>query len=129
VPSKGLGDYVPLDLPGAELASRLPLAGLEVAGVRLYGLPHPEGLRVKAEEAGPVWERDKVFVAQVLRVEKHPGADKLKLPTVTFGEGRTKAMVTGATNLNVGDSGQKVALGLAGTTYYDRHATPPTPNT
>ena len=124
VPLKWLEDYVPLTFPVAELAERLTLAGLEVSGVRLIGVPPPEGLRVKAEEAGPVWDRDKVVVAQVVTVEKHPNADKLKLPTVDYGQGRTKKMVTGAPNLNVGDSGQKVVLALAGSVLYDGHATP-----
>ncbi len=124
VPLKWLEDYVPLTLPVAELVERLTLAGLEVSGARLIGVPPPEGLRVKSEEAGPVWDRDKVVVAQVVSVEKHPNADKLKLPTVDYGQGRTKKMVTGAPNLNVGDSGQKVVLALAGAVLFDGHATP-----
>ncbi len=124
VPLKWLEDYVPLTLPVAELAERLTLAGLEVSGVRLIGVPPPPGLRVKSEEAGPVWDRDKVVVAQVVSVEKHPNADKLKLPTVDYGQGRTKKMVTGAPNLNVGDRGQKVVLALAGAVLFDGHATP-----
>jgi phenylalanyl-tRNA synthetase beta chain len=124
VPLKWLEEYVPLALPAAELAERLTMAGLEVVGARLYGVPRPEGLRVKEAEVGPVWARDKVFVAQVLRVEKHPNADKLKLPIVTFGEGRTQQLVTGAPNINVGDVGQKVVLGLAGTVFYDGHVAP-----
>src|SRR5207237_5739060 len=35
-----------------------------------------------------------------------------------------KVVVTGAPNLNVGDRGQKVILGLARTVYFDGHATP-----
>jgi len=101
------------------LAERLALAGLEVSGVRLIGVPAPEGLRVKSEDAGPVWDRDKILVAQVVSVEKHPNADKLKLPTVDYGQGRTKKMVTGAPNLNVGDAGQKGILALAGSGLYD----------
>ncbi len=124
VPLKWLEDYVPLTIPVAELAERLTLAGLEVSGVRLIGVPPPEGLRVKAEEAGPVWDRDKVVVAQVLGVEKHPNADKLKLPTVDYGQGRTKKMVTGAPNLKIGDRSQKVVLALSGAVLYDGHATP-----
>ncbi len=124
IPLKWLEDYVPLTLPVAELAERLTLAGLEVSGVRLIGVPPPEGLRVKSEEAGPVWDREKIVVAQMLSVEKHPNADKLKLPTVDYGQGRTKKMVTGAPNLNVGDAGQKVILALAGSVLYDGHATP-----
>jgi phenylalanyl-tRNA synthetase beta chain len=125
VPLKWLADYVPLSLPVAQLAERLTLAGLEVSGVRLFGLPHPEGLRVKTEEAGPVWEPDKVIVAEVVGVEKHPDADRLKLPTVAYGQGRTKTMVTGAPNLEVGDKGQKVIVGLTGCQYIDGHVSPP----
>ncbi len=124
IPLKWLSEYVPLTLPVAELAERLTLAGLEVSGVRLIGVPPPEGLRVKSEDAGPVWDRDKIIVAQVVSVEKHPNADKLKLPTVDYGQGRTKKMVTGAPNLHVGDAGQKVILALAGSVLYDGHATP-----
>jgi phenylalanyl-tRNA synthetase beta chain len=124
VPLKWLSDYVSLDLPVAQLAERLTLAGLEVAGARLFGLPHPEGLRTKAEESGPVWDRDKIFIAQVLKVDKHPDADKLKLPVVDYGQGRTKDLVTGAPNIKVGDAGQKVILALRGSILYDGHATP-----
>jgi phenylalanyl-tRNA synthetase beta chain len=124
VPLKWLSDYVPLGLPVAQLAERLTLAGLEVAGARLFGLPHPEGLRTKAEEAGPVWDRDKVVIAQVLKVDKHPDADRLKLPVVDYGQGRTKALVTGAPNVRVGEAGQKVILALCGSVLFDGHATP-----
>src|SRR5579872_4305174 len=74
VPLKWLADYVPLTLPVAELVERLTLAGLEVSGVRLLGVPVPEGLRVKSSEVGPVWDRDKIFVAEVLEVKPHPDA-------------------------------------------------------
>jgi phenylalanyl-tRNA synthetase beta chain len=124
VPLNWLRDYVPLTFPVAELVERLTLAGLEVSGVRLLGLPAPEGLRVKSEEVGPVWDRDKIFTARVVKVERHPDADRLKLPTVEYGEGRTKTMVTGAPNINVGDSGQKVILALSGSVLFDGHATP-----
>jgi phenylalanyl-tRNA synthetase beta chain len=124
VPLRWLEEYVPLTVPVAELAERLTLAGLEVSGVRLYGLPAPEGLHVKSEETGPVWDRDKVFIAKLLRVERHPDADRLKLPTVDYGQGRTKTMVTGAPNIAVGDSGQTVILALSGSVLYDGHATP-----
>jgi phenylalanyl-tRNA synthetase beta chain len=122
IPLKWLADYVPLALPVAQLVERLTLAGLEVGGIRLLGVPLPEGLRVKSAETGPVWDRDKIFVAQLLGVEKHPDADKLKLPSVDYGEGRAKTMVTGATNIKVGDRGQKVILALAGSKLYDGHS-------
>src|SRR5437016_3420741 len=126
VPLSWLRDYVDLTLPVADLAERLTLAGLELAGVRVLGLPVPDGLRVKAEDAGPVWDRDKVVVAEVLGVEKHPNADKLILATLDYGAGQPKTVVTGAPNLKVGDRGQKVVLALAGAAYFDGHATPKT---
>jgi phenylalanyl-tRNA synthetase beta chain len=126
VPLKWLGEYVPLTLPVAELVERLTLAGLEVSGVRLIGVPPPEGLRVKSAEVGPVWDRDKIVVAEVMEVAPHPdpAVTKLKLPTVAYGEGRTKTMVTGAPNISVGDKGVKVVLALSGSILFDGHATP-----
>jgi phenylalanyl-tRNA synthetase beta chain len=124
IPLGWLADYVTVDIPANELVRRLTLAGLEVSGVKVFGLPVPDGLRVKPEDQGPVWERDKVFVARIVKVEKHPNADKLKLPTVEYGEGRTKLLVTGATNIHVGDSGKKVIVGLAGTVFWDGHVSP-----
>jgi phenylalanyl-tRNA synthetase beta chain len=124
VPLSWLRDYVDLILPLPQLVERLTLAGLEVAGVRSIGLRTPPGLRAKAEEPGPVWEKDKVVVARVLSVDKHPNADKLKLVTVDYGAAEPKVVVTGAPNVQVGDSGYKVIVGLMGTEYWDGHVTP-----
>jgi phenylalanyl-tRNA synthetase beta chain len=117
-----LRDYVELILPPAQLAERLTLAGLEVAGVRLFGVPAPEGLRVKQEEQGPVWARDKVLVGELVSVDKHPDADKLTVPTVAYGGGQAITLVTGAPNIKAGDRGQKVVLALAGAVLFDGHA-------
>ncbi len=124
IPLKWLADYVTTNLSVAELAHRLTMAGLEVIGYRSYGLPAPEGLRVRAEESGPVWDRDKVLIARIVSVEKHPNADKLKLPLVEFGEGKTQLLVTGASNIQVGDSGQKVIVGKTGTIFWDGYSQP-----
>jgi phenylalanyl-tRNA synthetase beta chain len=124
VPLKWLAEYVPLTIPVADLAERLTLAGLEVSGVRLFGLPPPQGLRVKSEDRGPVWERDKVVVARVTEVTKHPNADKLKLVLVEYGAAMPKQVVTAAPNIRVGDSGQKVILGLTDFEYFDGHVSP-----
>jgi phenylalanyl-tRNA synthetase beta chain len=124
IPLKWLADYVSIDLPVAELVQRLTLAGLEVSGVRMIGLPIPPGLRVKPEDQGPVWDREKIVIARVIEVKPHPDADRLKLPIVDYGQGRTKQLVTGATNLKVGDNGQKVILALCGSILFDGHATP-----
>lgn len=124
VPLSWLRDYVDVTLSVPELAERLTLAGLEVSGLRFYGLPVPPGARVGQEAAGPVWARDKVITARVLKVDKHPNADKLKLVTAEYGAAEPKVVVTGAPNIKFSDAGQKVILGLAGTSYWDGHATP-----
>src|SRR5262249_61259988 len=121
VPLSWLRDYVDVTLSVPHLVERLTLAGLEVASVRAIGLPRPEGLRAKSEEAGPVWDREKVVVARVLSVDKHPNADKLKLVTVDYGAKEPKVVVTGAPNVQVGDKDYKVIIGLAGTVYWDGH--------
>ena len=122
VPLNWLRDYV--DLPGsiASLVERLTLAGLEVGGVRLIGLPPPQGLHVKQEDRGPVWPPDKIIIGKVLQVERHPNADRLTLATVEYGAGQPKTVVTGAPNLKVGDRGQKVIVALAGSVLFDGHA-------
>ncbi len=121
VPLNWLRDYVDLTLPVPQLIERLTLAGLEVSGVRLVGLPAPEGLHVKSADAGPVWDHDKLFVAQVLEVNRHPDADRLTLVTVDYGK-EPKQVVTGAPNIKVGDKGQKVIVALSGSVLYDGHA-------
>lgn len=118
VPLSWLRDYVALPADPAYLVERLTLAGLEAAGVKVFGLPVPPGLRVKPEDAGLVWERDKVLVGRVLKIEKHPDADKLKLVTLDYGAAEPKTVVTGAPNIAPGQSGMKVILGLRGTRYF-----------
>jgi phenylalanyl-tRNA synthetase beta chain len=122
VPLGWLRDYVDLNLPVAHLVDRLTLAGLEVAAVRVFGLTPPEGVVVKAEDAGPVWDRDRVVVGKVLGVERHPNADRLTLVTVDYGGTEPRTVVTGAPNLQVGDRGQKVIVALSGAVLFDGHA-------
>lgn len=117
VPLSWLRDYVPLPDDPARLVERLTLAGLEAAGVQVFGLPTPAGLPGKAAVA-LVWERDRVVVGRVTKIEKHPDADKLKLVTLDYGAAEPKTVVTGAPNIAPGQSGMKVVLGLRGTRYY-----------
>ncbi|HVL15341.1 MAG TPA: phenylalanine--tRNA ligase subunit beta [Gemmata sp.] len=118
VPLSWLKEYVALPEDAAALVERLTIAGLESSGVRAFGLPAPAGIRVKPEDAGLVWERDKVVVAKVLEITKHPEADKLKLVKLDYGASEPKQVVTGATNIAPGQSGMKVVLGLKGTRYF-----------
>jgi len=117
VPLSWLREYVALPEP-ATLVERLTIAGLESAGVSVFGLPAPDGVRVKPEDAGLVWERDKLLVAKVLEIAKHPDADNLKLVKLDYGAAEPKTVVTGAPNIAVGTSGMKVIVGLRGTRFY-----------
>ena len=118
VPLSWLRDYVDLPADPAALVERLTIAGLEAAGVRVFGVAVPPGLRVKTEEAGLPWDRDKVVLARVLEITKHPDADKLKLVKLEYGAAEPKTVVTGAPNIAPGQSGMKVVLGLRGTRYF-----------
>src|SRR5215831_11404825 len=118
VPLSWLRDYVPLPDDVAALIERLTIAGLESSGVKVYGLPAPAGIRVKPEDQTPVWERDKVMIAKVLEITKHPDAEKLKLVKLDHGAAEPKTVVTGATNIAPGQSGMKVILGLRGSRYF-----------
>lgn len=124
IPLKWLGEYVDIAVSPAELIERLTLAGLEVAGTRVFGLPVPDGVRVRPEDVGPEWHRDKIVTAKVLKVDQHPNADKLKLVTLEYGAAEPKVVVTGAPNIKVGDAGQVVILALTGSVLFDGHATP-----
>src|SRR5579884_724827 len=104
---KWLRTYTPVTAPVAELARRLTMAGVEVADI--YHL-------------GQTWNN--VYVGQVSAIERHPNADRLFLVTVNWGDGRDITVVTGASNLAVGD---KVPLALAGAMLVDPHLPTPEP--
>src|SRR5579863_4511659 len=108
VPLSWLRDYVPLPADPGLLVDQLTIAGLEAAGTRVFGLPVPANLRIKAEDAGLVWDRDKVVVARVLEITKHPEADKLKMVKLDYGAAEPKTVITGAPNIAPGQSGIKV---------------------
>lgn len=85
VPLTWLRDYVDIALSPAELAERLTLMGMEVAGI---------------ETTGADWTD--VVVGRLLSVEQHPNADKLTLTTVDVGESEPLQIVCGATNIAPG---------------------------
>lgn len=122
VPLSWLRDYVDLVLPLPELIERLTVAGLEVTGVRLIGLPKPAGLKTRLIDPGPTWDRDTIVTAEVLEVTKHPDADRLKLVTLNYGAAEPLTVVTGAGNIAIGDRGLKVVLARAGAVLVDGHA-------
>ncbi len=118
VPLSWLREYVDIDLPVSELAELLTNAGLEVESIDLIGLPGAE----------LEWDRERIVLAQVLKVEQHPDADRLVLATVDYGAAEPKVAVTGAPNLlpyvGRGDvSGENLyaPYALEGATLYDGH--------
>ena len=108
VPLSWLKDYVDITLPVHELAERLTLAGLEVTRI---------------EHVGDWWDRDLIRVGEILKVEKHPNADRLVLATVDYGGEEPETVVTGAPNLfpyiGVERPGLKVAFARAGAVLID----------
>ena len=74
-----------IDLPPELLAERLTMAGLEVDNVA-HAAPPFSG----------------VVVAQVLTLNAHPDADKLRVATVNAGRGEALQIVCGAPNVAVG---------------------------
>ena len=99
VPLSWLREYVDVTVSADDLAHRLHMAGTE-----------SKGIERKA------WDR--IWVGRIAELAKHPGADKLQLATVEYGEGRRKTVVTGATNLKPGSI---VAYGEVGAEYLDGH--------
>ena len=96
VPISWLKNYVAVDLPADELAHRLTMAGNEVGDV---------------ERLGADWDSERLVVGEVLSVEPHPNADRLRLPTVDIGGGETARVVCGAPNVA---AGQKIAFAKEG---------------
>ena len=115
VPIGWLKEFVDISVPVADLAERLTLAGLEVSSIRTIGLPGSD----------LPWDPERMLVGRVLEVKPHPNADRLVLAQVEYGPGRVKTVVTGAPNLKVGTSGQKVAFALEGARLQDAYG--PTP--
>src|SRR3954468_6415188 len=90
VPVSWLREYVPVEMPLEELATRLSVASAEVEGIERCGV---------ADEAGNLG----LFrVGRVLEAEKHPNADRLQLTKVDVGEGEPRSIVCGAWNFGVG---------------------------
>jgi phenylalanyl-tRNA synthetase beta chain len=110
VPLSWLKDFVEIPLPIEELVYRMTMAGLEVSGI---------------EHIGTDWQRDKLFVGEVLEVKPHPNADRLVLVVVEYGQGTPQTVVTGAPNLRPGDRGQKVAFALEGARLWDGYSDVP----
>ncbi|HUK45742.1 MAG TPA: phenylalanine--tRNA ligase subunit beta [Gaiellaceae bacterium] len=90
VPVSWLRDYVAVDMPLAELATRLSVSTAEVEGIERRGV---------ADESGNL---DLFKVGRVLEAEKHPNADRLQVTKVDVGDREPRSIVCGAWNFGVG---------------------------
>lgn len=93
VPISWLKEYVDITLPVAELVEKLTIAGLEVTNIDYVGIPGGN------DNDRLVWDREKLVVGHILKVESHPNADRLVLATVDYGASENEVVVTGAPNL------------------------------
>ncbi|HEY2523808.1 MAG TPA: phenylalanine--tRNA ligase subunit beta [Candidatus Binataceae bacterium] len=94
LPLSWLAEFVTLEAEVEELCRRLTLAGLEVEGV---------------ERVTPGFSD--VFVARVLKVERHPNADRLNLCDVDAGAVGRFSVVCGAPNVRAGMTAPFARLG------------------
>ncbi|HEX7593285.1 MAG TPA: phenylalanine--tRNA ligase subunit beta, partial [Anaerolineae bacterium] len=122
LPLSWIKDYVDIKIPPEELAQKLTFAGLEVEQTEYIGVPRPQGSRATGEKPELAWDRTTLVVGKILDVKPHPNADRLTLAVVDYGAKESIQVVTGAPNIHVGDSGQKVAFALEGARLYDGHA-------
>jgi len=97
---KWLKDYANITLAPKELAERLTMAGMEVKGI---------------QTVGGTWNN--VVVGEVVDLNPHPNADRLKLATVDVGT-QQLTVVCGAPNIS---PGQKVPFAHLGAQLLDGH--------
>lgn len=90
-----LKELINIDKTPQELEETLTMLGFEVEEIIDYGTKY-----------------NNFVIANVLKKEPHPNADKLNLCTVKYGDNE-QVVVCGAPNV---DSGQNIVLGLAGAT-------------
>ncbi len=95
-----LSEYVDLVLPPKELAHLLTMSGTEVGGI---------------EQRGSGWPG--IVVARVTSLDPHPAAESLTLAMMEMSAGSV-TVVTGATNLRVGD---RVPYAPVGARLTDAH--------
>jgi len=107
VPLQWLREMIDVTLPIDELADRLTLGGLEVTAI---------------DRIGEWWDAERIVVGEVQGVRPHPNADRLVLVRVRLGADEEIEVVTGAPNLPVGTSGQKVAFAKSGARLIDGYA-------
>lgn len=87
LPVKWLRDYVEFDIDSKELAEKLTATGSHVEAIDSVD----KGI-------------EKVVIGKILKIEKHPDADKLVITQIDVGEEEPVQIVTGADNIREGDT-------------------------
>ncbi|MDD5190626.1 MAG: phenylalanine--tRNA ligase subunit beta, partial [Dehalococcoidales bacterium] len=100
-----LKQYVDTNLPAAEIAERLTMAGIEVKSTQVIGGD---------------WQG--IIVGEITAVNRHPNADRLTLLDIELGD-RKENVVCGAPNVAVG---AKIAYAPIGAKLIDPHNNQPT---
>ena len=96
VPMKWLREYVDIDMPAEEYASRMVMTGTAVEGVEKTGA-----------------QFDKVVVGYVVSCVDHPNSDHLHICMVDVGEAEPLQIICGAPNVH---ADMRVAVALDGAT-------------
>jgi phenylalanyl-tRNA synthetase beta chain len=96
-----LKEFIAISASAEEIADKLTLSGLEVEGVEKFDRI-PGGL-------------EGLVIGEVLSVEKHPNADRLRLTQVAVGEDEPLPIVCGAPNVA---EGQRVVVAKVGATLH-----------
>ncbi len=128
VPLSWLKEYVDLPVSPEALAQQLTLAGLEVEAIDYVGVAAPSDSPWAPDLTSPEppeffpWDPERILVGELLEVKQHPNADRLTIPVVGYGDGRSIEVVTGAPNIRPGMQGDKVVLALGGARLIDGHA-------
>ena len=104
VPIEWLRELAGIEASADDVAQRLTNAGFEVGAIH---------------RAGEHWDR--VVVGEVVRIDPHPNADRLNLPTVNTGSEEVQ-VVCGAWNFKVGD---RIAFAPTGARLWDPYADEP----
>ena len=104
VPFEWLCELTGIEASVDDVAIRLTNAGFEVGAIH---------------RAGEHWDR--IVVGEVARIDPHPNADRLNLPTVNTGSEEIQ-VVCGAWNFEVGD---RIAFAPAGARLWDPYADEP----
>ena len=99
IPFSWLKDYVDIDCSAEELEAKLFSCGFEVEETLYFGE-----------------KIDKIVTCRILKIEKHPNADKLSVCTVDAGKYGTLQIITAATNVF---EGATVPVALDGSTLFN----------